>query len=184
MTAFGSPTNAVAIGGYGSFDGTMEGSFGRPRIVGTFTGERMQAFDVVWGSATGTAVIENSYVDVKDVAIRSGDSTIVTTGRFSLGYPRADRGEEINAIIRITRRPVADLRHSFELDDYDLDGLRAGARLGGLAQQALESRRGRSIVVVVFEFNDGEVEVRGQVGQGRREAMLRLDDGGEGGISG
>ena len=66
----------------------------------------------------------------------------------------------------------------------DLDGLRAGARLGGLAQQALESRRGRSIVVVVFEFNDGEVEVRGQVGQGRREAMLRLDDGGEGGISG
>ncbi len=126
MTAFGSPTNAVAIGGYGSFDGTMEGSFGRPRIVGTFTGERMQAFDVVWGSATGTAVIENSYVDVKDVAIRSGDSTIVTTGRFSLGYPRADRGEEINAIIRITRRPVADLRHSFELDDYDLDGLLSG----------------------------------------------------------
>ena len=31
------------------------------------------------------------------------------TGQFSLGYPRADGGEEIDARIRVTERPLADL---------------------------------------------------------------------------
>ena len=126
MTAFGSPTNAIPLGGSGSFDGTLEASFRRPRISGTFNGERMQAFDVVWGSATASVVIENNYADVKEAVIRSGDSTVVTNGRFSLGYPRRDGGEEINAIVRLIRRPIADLRHAFELDDYNLDGLFSG----------------------------------------------------------
>jgi len=43
MTAFGNPTNAIPIGGYGTFDGLMLNSFSRPRIEGTFTGERMRA---------------------------------------------------------------------------------------------------------------------------------------------
>ncbi len=34
MTAFGSPTTAVAVGGYGQFDGTMRLAFRRPRIDG------------------------------------------------------------------------------------------------------------------------------------------------------
>ncbi|MEQ1575112.1 MAG: translocation/assembly module TamB domain-containing protein [Vicinamibacterales bacterium] len=126
MTAFGSPTNAIPIGGYGTFDGTMLETLSRPRIEGRFAGERMRAFDVMWGSGTGTAVIENSYADVTDVRIGSGDSTIMADGRFSVGYPRRDGGEEINAIIRVIKRPVADLRHAFTLDDYDVDGLLSG----------------------------------------------------------
>jgi len=126
MTAFGAPTKAIPIGGYGTFDGVMLASFRRPRIEGAFAGERMFAWDVVWGSARGTAVIENSYVDVKDVVITSGDSTIRADGRFSLGYPRRDGGEEINARIRIENRPLPDLRHAFQLDEYRLDGRLSG----------------------------------------------------------
>jgi hypothetical protein len=126
LTAFGSRTNAIQVGGYGTFDGVMLSSFRRPRIEGTFTGERMNAFDVEWGSATGSAVIENSYADVKDVVLKSGDSIISTDGRFSLGYPRRDGGEELDARIRITNRPISDLRHAFDLDEYDLDGTLTG----------------------------------------------------------
>jgi hypothetical protein len=126
LTAFGSPTNAIQVGGYGTFDGVMLNSFRRPRIEGQFAGERMNAFDVEWGSATGSAVIENSYADVKGVVIRSGDSTITTEGRFSLGFPRRDNGEELDARITIANRPIEDLRHAFDLDEYDLDGSVSG----------------------------------------------------------
>jgi hypothetical protein len=126
MTAFGSRTRAIEIGGYGSFDGVMLGSFRRPRIEGTFTGERMRAWDVVWGSARGKVLIENGYADVENVVIRAGDSEIRTTGRFSLGYPRRDAGEEINARVQIALRPLADLRHAFELDDYRVEGVLSG----------------------------------------------------------
>ena len=47
-------------------------------------------------------------------------------GRFSLGYPRKDGGEEINARVRLTDRPIADLRHAFELDDYPVAGRLSG----------------------------------------------------------
>ena len=35
---------------------------------GTFTGERMRAWDVVWGDGSADVVIENGYVDVKNAA--------------------------------------------------------------------------------------------------------------------
>jgi len=126
MTAFGNPTNAIPIGGYGTFDGVMLNSFSKPRIEGTFVGEHMRAFDVEWGSARGTTTIENSYADVKDLVMTSGGSSIDADGRFSLGYPRSDAGEEINARVRIMRRPVVDLRHAFALDDYQVEGLLSG----------------------------------------------------------
>jgi hypothetical protein len=126
LTAFGNRTNAIDIGGYGTFDGVMLDSIRRPRIEGKFAGERMRAFGVVWGSITGNAAIENSYTDVSEVLVGSNDSTMHVDGRFSLGFPRSDGGEEINARIRIIRRPVADLRHAFEIDDYDVDGLFSG----------------------------------------------------------
>ena len=126
MTAFGSRTNAIPIGGYGTFDGVMANSFRRPRIEGTFRGERMRAFDVVWGAVNGAVVIENSYANVKDVTLSSGTSSIQADGQFSLGFPRRDGGEEINARIRIIRRPLTDLRHAFGIDDYDVDGLMSG----------------------------------------------------------
>jgi len=126
MTAFGAPTRPIPIGGYGTFDGVMLASFRRPRIEGTFAGERMTAWDVNWGSARGKAVIENSYTDVTDVVILSNGSIIRADGRFSLGYPRRDNGEEINARVSIENRPLADLRHAFQLDDYPVDGLVTG----------------------------------------------------------
>jgi hypothetical protein len=122
MTAFGSPTNAIPIGGFGTFDGVMTKSFRAPRIEGTFAGGRMRAFDVEWGETRGSAVIENAYADVKDVVITRDGSTLQADGRFSLGYPRRDGGEEINARIRIDGRPLSDLKHAFTLDDYKLEG--------------------------------------------------------------
>jgi translocation and assembly module TamB len=127
LTAFGSKTRAIPIGGYGTFDGMMTGAFRNPRIEGGFAGEQMRAWDVVWGAVRGSAVIENSYVDVTDVTITSGSSVITTTGRYSLGFPRKDLGEEINAHIDITGRPVADLRPAFGIEEYDIEGLLTGA---------------------------------------------------------
>jgi len=51
------------------------------------------------------------------VVLTSGDSSIEADGLFSLGYPRSDNGEEINARVRIVKRPLPDLRHAFALDD-------------------------------------------------------------------
>jgi hypothetical protein len=126
LTAFGAPTGTIDIGGYGTFDGVMLNAFRRPRIEGRFAGEQMRAFDVVWGSVHGDAVIENSYADVTDVVVTSGRSSIRTDGRFSLGFPRRDGGEQINAIVRLASWPIADLRHAFGIDEYNLDGLASG----------------------------------------------------------
>ena len=78
----------------------------------------MRAWDVEWGSAVGRVVVENGYADVRETTITSGDSTITADGRFSLGFPRRDGGEEVNAQVRLTRRPIKDLRHAFLLDRY------------------------------------------------------------------
>ena len=126
MTAFGSPTGAIPIGGYGEFDGVMLNAFTKPRIEGVFKGERIRAWDVIWGRATADFVIENSYAFVKNSVMTSGDSEILADGQFSLGYPRRDGGEEINARVRLTRRPLQDLRHAFELDDYPVEGIVSG----------------------------------------------------------
>ena len=127
LTAFGNRTRVIPVDGYGTFDGVMYDAFRRPRIQGKFTGENIRAFDVTWGSVTGDAVIENSYADVKDVVVRAMDgSEIQVNGRFSLGYPRSDGGEQINARINLMGRPVADLKHAFDIDDYDFDGTLSG----------------------------------------------------------
>jgi hypothetical protein len=126
LTSFGARTGVIPIGGYGTFDGVMVNSFRSPRIEGTFASEQMRAWDVVWGAAQGSAVIENSYADVTNVVVRSGESTIDADGRFSIGFPRRDGGEEINARVRIARRPITDLRRAFGIDEYRLDGLASG----------------------------------------------------------
>jgi hypothetical protein len=126
MNAFGSDPAAVDVGGWGEFDGVMTKAFRAPRIEGHFSGERMRAWDVVWGDGAADIVIEHGYVTVQNSAIRSGKSVIEAEGRFSLGYPRKDGGEEINARVRLTDRPIADLRHAFLLDDYAVDGRLSG----------------------------------------------------------
>jgi translocation-and-assembly-module (TAM) inner membrane subunit TamB-like protein len=128
MTAFGSETTAVSVGGTGEFDGVMRLAFKHPRIEGRFRGERMRAWDVTWGRATGELVIEDSYVSITKAQVGNpdGSAVIETDGRFALGYPRRDGGEEINARIRATRWPLADLRHAFLLDDWPLQGRMSG----------------------------------------------------------
>jgi hypothetical protein len=126
LTTLGSRTPAIPLGGYGTFDGVALNDLRRPRIEGLFASERMRAFGVVWGTTTGSAVIENNYADVKNALVTAGDATIRADGRFSVGFPRRDGGEEINAVIRIDRRPVADLRRAFGIEDYDFDGTLSG----------------------------------------------------------
>ena len=126
MTTFGSQTGAIPIGGYGEFDGVMLEAFSRPRIEGVFSGDRMRAWNVIWGKGRADVVIQNSYADVKNAVITAGDSEITAEGQFSLGYPRKDGGEEINARVKLMRRPMADLKRAFELDDYDMDGVVSG----------------------------------------------------------
>ena len=126
ITDFGSPTGPVAFGGRGEFDGVMTGAFRSPRVEGHFTGEDLRALDTLWGGGSARIVVENSYVDVRDGVVRLGDSEIRADGLFSLGYPRADGGEEINARIRVARRDLDSLRHAFGIDEYPVSGLLSG----------------------------------------------------------
>ncbi|HWW87671.1 MAG TPA: translocation/assembly module TamB domain-containing protein, partial [Vicinamibacterales bacterium] len=126
MTDFGSPTDPVAFGGHGEFDGVMTGAFRRPRVTGTFRGQDMRAMDTDWGGAVGNIAVEGSYLDVSDGVIQKDGSEIRADGRFSLGYPRDDGGEEINARIRVARRDVDSLRHAFQIDEYPVSGYLSG----------------------------------------------------------
>lgn len=126
MTATGSPTPVIDIGGYGTADGQLLNDIRRPRIEASFAGDRMRVWDVEWGTALGRVTIENSYADVRETSVTKGPTRIDVDGRFSLGFPRRDGGEEINATVRLVDRPVVDLRHAFEFDDYPLDGKLSG----------------------------------------------------------
>jgi hypothetical protein len=126
LTAFGAPTGAIPVGGHGAFEGVMLGAFTRPRIEGTFSGDCLRAWNVMWGRGTADVVIENTYAHVSTAVVVSGDSEIAADGTFSLGYPRRDGGEELNARVRLRQRPMADLARAFEIDDYDVDGLVSG----------------------------------------------------------
>ena len=96
MTAFGSPTGAVPVGGSGQFDGVMLLGFTRPRIEGTFTGDRMRAWDTDWGHGTAKVVIENSYAIVSESVITDGD--VRDQGRrhvlARVSAPRQRRGDQ------------------------------------------------------------------------------------------
>ncbi len=126
LTNFGSRTGTVALGGRGAFDGGLTGPFRKPRIEGEFMAEDMRAWDTLWGDGTAHIVVENSYVTVTDGLIRKDGSEIRAEGLYSLGYPRSDHGEELNARFRISNRDLDSLRHAFELDDWPVSG-----KLGG-----------------------------------------------------
>jgi len=126
LTAFGSPTGAVPVGGYGEFDGTMLNAFAKPRIEGTFSGDHMRAFDVDWGRGTAKVVIENGYAFVSESSLVKGQGEINAEGKFSLGYPRRDEGEQLNGRVRMNNWPMLDFRHAFELDDWPVEGAVSG----------------------------------------------------------
>lgn len=126
LTALGSPTGAIPIDGYGQFEGVMLGDFRDPRIEGTFTGGGLRAWGVTWGEASADVAIEDAYAHVSRSTMTRGESTIDATGTFSLGYPRRDRGEEINAKVALNRWPMVDLRSAFELHEWPIEGLVSG----------------------------------------------------------
>ncbi len=126
MTAFGAPTPAIPIEGVGEFDGVLLGAFRRPRIEGRMQAAEMRAWDVTWGEVEGDVVIDDAYATVKQAVIRDDASRIHVDGRFSLGFPRRDGGEEINARIVLERRPLTDLVRAFDLEDYPLNGVGSG----------------------------------------------------------
>jgi autotransporter translocation and assembly factor TamB len=128
ITDFGKHTGPVPFGGRGEFDGGMTGPFNGsgPRVEGLFSGEDMRAWDTLWGDGSAHIVVEDSYVTVSDAVVRSGDSEMRVEGRFSLGYPRDDNGEELDARFRITKRDLAGLRHAFKLDVWPVSGAFTG----------------------------------------------------------
>ncbi len=126
MTTFGAAARAVEMDGGGEFDGVLVGAFRRPRIEGHFRGRAMRAFDVAWGDAEGDVIVENSYANVSNAIVTRGPSRMEISGLFSLGFPRRDRGEEINARISVEGRPVADLLEAFDLEDYPVSGALSG----------------------------------------------------------
>ncbi len=126
MTAFGRSTRAIPIDGIGRFDGVLLGRFQRPRIEGRFVGSEIRAWGVTWGDVDGDFVVEDNYTNVSRAVIRDGLSRMDVSGQFSLGYPRADGGEEINARVRVDSRPMADFLSAFDLEDYDVDGILSG----------------------------------------------------------
>ncbi len=127
MTMVGSPTAAVPLDGVGEFDGVMLGALGNPRVEGTFAGQAMRAWNVTWGALRGEAVIENSYAVVKNTVVEDGVAgRMEIEGKFALGYPRRDGGEEIDARIRASEWPLTDYRAAFELYDYPVFGALGG----------------------------------------------------------
>ena len=86
----------------------------------------MRAWDVDWGAGSSRIIVENGYLDVKDAVVRKGRGELRAAGRFSLGYPRKDKGEELNARITATDWSLADLRHAFAMDAYPIDGNLSG----------------------------------------------------------
>ena len=125
MGVFHSVSTPIDIGGFGTFDGVLTKAFSNPHIEGAFSGEHMRAWAVDWGRGTGNAVIEDNYADVTNGVFfgHYPGSRIDTAGRYSLGYPRKDRGREIDARVNIVAWPIVELRHAFAMDLWPVDGL-------------------------------------------------------------
>ena len=126
MTAFGARTNPITVSGTADFSGVMTEALARPRVEGTLVADNLRAFDVNWGAGSAGLVIQNSYADVTEGRMRKNAGELLVNGRFSLGFPRRDKGEEINGRIHVTNWGAIDFKHAFEIDDYDVDGVLSG----------------------------------------------------------
>ena len=192
LTAQGAPANEVAVGGRGEFDGVVLDEFSAPRIEASFDGQGITAWDVAWGVGRGAITIENSYVDVVDGTFDDGAASLAVDGRFSLGFPRDDGGEEINARIRLRDLPSPRLRRAFDLEGYEINGPITGTlELSGEYRRLFGSGRlelGETLaygepfdsVTAVLQFEGDGVRVAGleaRKGRGRvtGAAFIRWD---------
>ena len=126
MTAFGAPTNEIAVGGRGQLEGVMLGTFASPRIEASFDGQDIRAWNVAWGAGSGAITVDSGYLDVADTGFALGDATLRVDGRFALGGRGAGE-DEIDATFEVASFPVARVRRAFGLRGYDIDGPLTGA---------------------------------------------------------
>ena len=126
LTAFGKPTREVRVGGRGTLRGVMLGAFTAPRIEARFEGESIRAWNVDWGRGVGGLTVENAYLDVADGVFDQGLSQLHVAGRFALGFPRADGGEELNARFSLVSLPAQTLRDTFSIVGYEINGPLSG----------------------------------------------------------
>ncbi len=122
MTAFGRPTREFVVAGRGEIDGVMLGAFTSPRIEAAFAGDAIRAWNVSWGQGRGRIVVENAYLDIVDGVFDQATSTVAVDGRFAIGFPRADGGEEIDARFALTSFPSQRLRDVFSVEGYEING--------------------------------------------------------------
>ena len=122
MTAAGRPTGEVTVAGRGTMDGVMLGSFAAPRIEATFDGNDIRAWNVAWGRGSGQVVVEDAYLDVTDGLFDQGVSRLEVDGRFAIGFPRADGGEEIDGRFRLESLPAQTMRDAFSIEGYEING--------------------------------------------------------------
>jgi hypothetical protein len=180
LTALGSPTNAIAIDGVGDIDGVLLGPLARPRVEGRLVGDEMRAWGVTWDQAEADFVVENSYAYVSRSVIRAGLSRMDVSGTFSLGYPRRDGGEEVDARVRIEHRDLRDFLGAFDLEDYEVDGLVSGdLHLYGQYEQPFGFGRLSIAQGIAYDepFAEGEAALRFE-GTGVRLDGLSILKGG------
>ena len=72
-------------------------SFSKPRIEGHFVGDRMRAWDIDWGHGVARPRDREQLRRHQEERHHEGDIADRRRRPFSLGYPRRDGGEEINA---------------------------------------------------------------------------------------
>ncbi len=121
LTAFGVPTGEIAVGGRGSLDGVMLGTFGSPRIEASFDGREIRAWNVSWGAGRGAITVENSYLDVAGGRFERDGAALLVDGRFTIGS-RDDGGDEIDASFELQSFPAERVRRAFGLTGYDING--------------------------------------------------------------
>ena len=125
LTAFGVPTGEIAVGGHGSLDGVMLGTFASPRIEASFDGRDIRAWNVSWGAGRGAITVENSYLDVAGGRFERGPAALLVDGRFTIGA-RDDGGDEIDAGFELQSFPAERVRRAFGLAGYDINGPLSG----------------------------------------------------------
>ena len=90
----------------------MLGAFNAPRVEGRFEGDRMSAWDVVWGRGGADLEIENGYVRVRDAVVEKGDGRLDVDGLFALGTrgATAERRSMRGCACRATRSRTSATR--------------------------------------------------------------------------
>ena len=105
----------------------MTGAFARPRVEGAVHRRGPARLGHALGRRLRAASSSRTATSTSPTASSaSGDSEIRADGLFSLGYPRDDGGEEIDARLRVARRDLDSLRHAFGIDDYPVSGRLSG----------------------------------------------------------